>query len=194
MCRADLIAIAVLFALWGGCGQRTVVKTSEVEVATSAPAAVATSQQVAAVDNAELVVMYNDDQLDRQGGGSDWKAAAERDEQRERRVRDLVAVGALQTGMDYHRAALIMQHSADVEGIELAHELAMIAVAMGDSSARWLAAASYDRLLTRLGRGQRFGTQSVSSGAGEAMHLAPVEAGVTDEMRRRMNCPAMGSG
>ena len=145
----------------------------------------------AKVDNAELVAIYQLDQIDRQSEPIDWAAVSQRDTERQLRVRQLLESGEVQTGADYHHAALVLQHSSEVEGIKLAHELAMVGMALGDRESRWLAAASYDRLLTKLGLGQRFGTQYVSNGAGDPMHFAPIEPGVTDGMRAAMKCPAL---
>lgn len=145
----------------------------------------------APVDNDELLTLYKLDQIDRQTKPIDGDAVSQRDAQRQFRVRELLDSGKVQTSADFYHAALVFQHSDGIEGIELAHELAMISMALGSREARWLAAASYDRLLTRLGRGQRFGTQYISTGKDDPMHFAPVEPGVTDGMRAAMNCPAL---
>jgi len=145
----------------------------------------------AKLDNAELVAIYQLDQIDRQSKPIDWASVSRRDTERQIRVRQLLESGEVQTGADFYHAALVFQHSDGVEGIELAHELAMVGMALGDRESRWLAAASYDRLLTRLGRSQRFGTQYISAGKDDPMHFAPVEPGVTDGMRAAMNCPKL---
>ena len=86
---------------------------------------------------------------------------------------------------------MVFQHAPSIEGVELAHELAMIGLSLGDRGSRWLAAASYDRLLARLGRGQRFGTQYGPGGAFEPHRLMPIEPGVTDAMRLALRCPVL---
>jgi hypothetical protein len=160
--------------------------------ATSRPPAAAPAAP-AAPDNEELLELYQQDQADRKAGAIDGKAVVERDAQREKRVRELLDAGEVKTGGDYHHAALVFQHAGGVEGIQLAHELAMIGASLGDRSCRWLAAASYDRLMVRLGQKQRFATQYGRKGE-EPFHLDPVDTDercVTDSMRAALDCPTL---
>jgi hypothetical protein len=41
----------------------------------------------------------------------DWAVVAPRDKRREKRVKALYRAGALQTGKDYERSAMALQHS-----------------------------------------------------------------------------------
>jgi hypothetical protein len=102
----------------------------------------------------------------------------------------MLEAGVVVTALDYYNAAMIYQHAQGVEGSALAHELAMISAAMGYERARWLTAASWDRLLVRLDRGQRFGTQYTVDAAGTKT-LEEMEPGVTDAMRTAMHCPTL---
>lgn len=165
------------------------VACAERQRADAAPEASATS---AAPDNAELKALCDADQADRQDiQNSDWKGISQRDIAREKRVREMLEAGTVNTAQDYFHAALICQHSMEVEGIQLAHELSMISAALGGGkSARWLMAASYDRLLNRLDQPQRFGTQYLSKGDGP-MALGEVRPGVTDSMRAAINVPSL---
>lgn len=184
------LAVPLFLVSTFGCASRATTqpaspgKTDDTQI----PAA-----RTSPIDNAELLALYELDQLDRTNP-VDGEAVSQRDAQRQLRVRELLDLGGVQTGADFYHAALVFQHSDGVEGIELAHELAMIGMALGSREARWLAAASYDRLLTRLGRGQRFGTQYISAGKDDPMHFAPMEPGVTDGMRAILNCPALREG
>jgi len=89
----------------------------------------------------------------------DWKQIEVRDAERKTAARAIVKAGQLQSGRDYQFAAMLFQHSADPTDLHTAHILATTAVAKGNAGARWLAAASFDRLLWNLNRPQVFGTQ-----------------------------------
>lgn len=117
---------------------------------------------VAAGASDELTKLYNDDQDDRvfhPGQTIDWEAVGIRDEQRELRVKQLLATGSLDTGVDYYHAAMVLQHASSPDDFLLAHDLCVIAISKGEGKAKWLAAASMDRFLVSIGRSQRFGTQ-----------------------------------
>ncbi|GJQ27851.1 MAG: hypothetical protein HBSAPP02_28830 [Phycisphaerae bacterium] len=157
-------------------------EAEQTQVETSSPAS---------PDSADLLMLYEQDQADRTGNPTDGVTMYQRDVQRRVSVRKLLDEGAVRTGADYYHAALVFQHADDVEGIQLAHELAIIAAVLGNREARWLAAASYDRLMMDLGRYQRFGTQFQSAN-GEMMHLVPIDRpGVTDAMRAALDCPTL---
>lgn len=143
-------------------------------------------------DNPELAELHKQDQADREGefGDIDWSVVGPRDEARQRRVRELLDADAVHTANDYYHAAMVYQHANGAEGVQLAHELAMIAAVLGNKDAPWLAAASYDRFLVRLGRPQRFGTQ-YSAKTGEPIRLDPIDTGVTDAMRAALDCPTL---
>jgi len=79
-----------------------------------------------------------------------------------------MARGALKTAQDFHDAAFIFQHSVQTDQYPptavasdylLAHVLASVAVAKGDSKSLWISAASLDRYLQLIGQAQVFGTQ-----------------------------------
>ena len=85
--------------------------------------------------------------------------ADERDATRRAAVQTLLATGKLQSGRDFHFAAMVFQHSEAAKDVRLAHLLAVTAVAKEHESARWLAAATFDRHLWHLNQPQVFGTQ-----------------------------------
>jgi len=118
----------------------------------------------------EILTLVIQDQWDRgidmfggrqvkKGEEIDWAQVARNDAQRHAAVRKLMEDGKLQSGTDYQFAALIFQHSSDSSDLALAHTLAMTAVNKGKAGARWLAAATFDRLLQSLEQPQVFGTQ-----------------------------------
>ena len=126
-------------------------------------------------DSTELKEIYEADQKDREAsaGAVDWKTVGARDAARRKRVRELIDAGLVRTGKDYERAAMVFQHGDRPEEILFAHVLAVTSLGKGNGGARWLAAASLDRYLHRLGQPQVFGTQfttkDVKSNAGWTM-------------------------
>lgn len=69
---------------------------------------------------------------------------------------------------------MVLQHASRPEDYLLAHEFCVVALAKGEKSARWLAAATEDRFLMNLKRPQRFGTQYFSSGSDQLTKLHEV--------------------
>jgi hypothetical protein len=82
-----------------------------------------------------------------------------RDTQRRRAVRAMLNAGRIQTGREYQFASILFQHSVNANDLQTAHLLASTAVLKGNQLARWLAAATFDRLLWNLNQPQVFGTQ-----------------------------------
>lgn len=143
-------------------------------------------------DHAELAALFKADQADRAPGTApaDWHEMEKNDLTRQARVRELLDSGAVVTGRDYFHAAMVYQHAQGADGVQVAHELAMIGACLGDKSSRWLAAASYDRMLMNLDRPQRFGTQYRSDEHG-VTRLYQYSGGVTDAMRAALNVPSL---
>ena len=143
----------------------------------------------AAID--ELAALYRADQADRSpgpGAPRDFFVGLEaRDAARQRRATELYRAGRVRTGPDFFHAAMILQHGPGSEAPLIAHELAMAALALGEPRARSLAAASLDRFLLRVGRPQRFGTQSRFEAGPQRFVLDSVDAGVTDVVRAALN-------
>lgn len=158
----------------------------------STPSPSPPTPEAPASDRQDLVRMFEEDQTDREAPTIDWKVVVPRDNARLARVKELFAAGALHSGGDYYRSALILQHGTVPDDFLLAHEFCVAAMALGkaDEATRWLAAASEDRFLMNLDRPQRFGTQYRSDGS-EPMHLYKVGEGVTDELRGIMATPTL---
>lgn len=147
-----------------------------------------------AVLNAEMKQIVDADQADRR---SDWsKFTAEesealhaRDNARNVRTREIVAAGELRTAADFANASLVMQHSSRFSGYQLAHELAVCSMLLGDRGrGRWLIAATYDRMLGSIGHDQRFGTQYYGFGSGPSTLGAVDTAGICDAERQVLGC------
>jgi hypothetical protein len=158
-----------------------------------AQAQVPATQTQAGKDNEELARLYREDQADRtpsDGKPIDWDVVEPRDKARLARVKELYAQNRLQTGADYYRTAMVLQHGGVPEDDLLAHELCVVAISKGEMQAKWLAAASEDRFLMNIGRPQRFATQYRSEGD-SPLKLYQVDSGVTDELRRALDVPPL---
>jgi len=92
-------------------------------------------------------------------GSTDWERVSRRDAERRKRVRQMIDQGEARTGKDFERAAMVFQHGDTSDDILFAHVLAVTAIGKGNPGARWLAAASPDRYLHRIGQPQIYGTQ-----------------------------------
>jgi hypothetical protein len=95
----------------------------------------------------------------------------------------LLADGAPVTGRDMHNAATVLQHGGTPATHLLANELTMAAIALGDTSAVWLVARSYDRMLLGMGHRQRFNTQYGGTGMNQLKLLPLDTTAVNDRIR-----------
>jgi hypothetical protein len=86
------------------------------------------------------------------------------------------------TKEDYWNASQILLRGSTIDDALLAHELSMCALALGDDRARSLAAESWDRVLVREGKQQRFGTQKREK-------ASSLGSPVTDSMRIILDVP-----
>ncbi|NVD44298.1 hypothetical protein [Qipengyuania atrilutea] len=136
---------------------RTVVVLAAAVLLTMAQPAYA--QDVSVADNAEMSAMFEADQAARKGDNIDWQTVMREDVARLKRTRELLDADALNTADDYYNAAFIFQHGDEAEDYLLSHVLAVRSLALGKEEAEWIAAASLDRYLQSIARGQIFGTQ-----------------------------------
>ena len=145
----------------------------------------------------DFAALYAEDQGDRvRNDGTavhwtDWKELVARDRRREGVVMEAYARGELDSAADCYHAAMILQHAESADQSLLAHELAVIAWAKGEPRARWLAAASEDRFLMRIGRPQRFATQYAASSLDKPLELYRVDPSVTDGHRAAFGVPSL---
>ena len=147
--------------------------------------------------NAELKTIVDVDQADRRNWSKltpdEKKATGERDGARNFRTREIIKAGDLHTASDFAAAALVMQHSSGFSGYQIAHELSVCSMLLGDrGTGRWLTAATYDRMLGSIGHDQRFGTQYLYPGMAGTATLATVDpAGICDAERTALGCPTL---
>jgi hypothetical protein len=143
--------------------------------------------------NAELAKIYQEDQGDRQVDKIDWSVVGKRDAERQARVTQILAEGGAKTADDYYHAAMVYQHGDTEEEIARAHELSLKAVELDPNHpvARWLAAASRDRLLMRQGKPQLYATQYTKVDGKWVLYQ--VDPSVTDEERAKWDCPPLAA-
>jgi len=143
-----------------------------------------------AAPNSEMAAIYEADQAARQSldtfaaraGRISAEDAARRD-----RVRALLESGALRAAQDFRLAAMVFQHGSEPRDYLLAHTFALVALARGDRSAAWIAAASLDRYQHAIGQPQIFGTRFSWEGSQEPYDRTLV----SDALRRELGVPAV---
>ncbi len=143
--------------------------------------------------NGELYDLFVADQEDRQLDEIDWGAVGPRDKARQARVAEILSADGAKASIDFYHAAMVYQHGSTVEDTQKAHDLAIRALTIDPphEPARWLAAASEDRVLMRQGKPQKWGTQFEKETPESPWRLYPVDPSVTDEERSRWNVPSL---
>jgi hypothetical protein len=153
------------------------------------PATARAAVKAAKHHNAEMQTILDADQAARDRDWSKFTPAElkdleDGDRKRNARTREIVSAGDLHTDRDFANAALVMQHSPNFAGYELAHELAVCSMLLGDHSfGRQTVTASYDRMLHSVGHDQRFATQ-ISNGRIEHTDTS----GICDAERIALDC------
>lgn len=150
----------------------------------------ATYRRIEYATNDEMTAIFNADQAARQGPDIDWSIVGPEDDKRRARTSDLLKIGALQSADDYYHAAFVFQHGDKPSDYLMAHTLAMIATARGKPEAIWIASATLDRYLQKIGQQQVFGTQ-YSSKDGKMWTQEPYDRElISDAMRKALNVPS----
>ena len=81
------------------------------------------------------------------------------DIKRKSKVNKLLINKKLKTGNDFYNAAMIFQHGESIKDFRKAKYLSQKSMNLGFEKAKWLFAASTDRLLMFQGKKQKYGTQ-----------------------------------
>jgi hypothetical protein len=146
-------------------------------------------------DNERLRAIVQADQADRQGSATtaQWKEISKRDAARRSQLHAELVAGRIRSAADFYHAGLVMQHGDTLEDIRLAHSFATIASVLDplDRSARWLKAASWDRMLMRQKKPQWYGTQYVTDSKGKVVLYTIDENAVTDADRIELAAPTL---
>jgi len=143
--------------------------------------------------NLEMEAIFKEDQRVRLVVPIDWDAVNRTDPKRREQTKRLLARGELHTGKDFEEAAFLFQHGDTANDYLLAHTLAMVAVSKGDATAIWIAAATLDRYLEKIGQKQVFGTQ-YSGDAQDHWTQEPYDRElVSDALREQLGVPSQAS-
>lgn len=148
-------------------------------------------------DNPQLTAMFDADQAIRASidpakpiDMAQVRRMIAEDATRRATARTLLAEGRLATAEDYYHAAFLFQHGSDAADYLLAHSLAMAAVARGKAEANWIAAATLDRYLMKIGQPQIYGTQYTRSKE-SGVTMDPYDrALIPDSLRTTLGVPA----
>ncbi|HWF44985.1 MAG TPA: DUF6624 domain-containing protein [Candidatus Kapabacteria bacterium] len=152
--------------------------------------------------NAKLYELYSEDQGERmllvahmqRTGQVPMPVALKmngNDVRRKKELYDMLSAHTIITANDLEEAGLILQHGDDTSDYWTAHQLALQAIALGDSNARQLAAMTLDRYLVKQGKPQHFGTQAFQNEKTGKWELYPVDPTVTDAERARWDEPPL---
>lgn len=141
------------------------------------------------VSNPAMKAIFDEDQRVRTEEKIDWQTVSRSDAERRQQTRKLLADGALHTAKDYEEAAFVFQHGDSPQDYLLAHTLAMVAVSKGDPTAIWIAAATLDRYLEKIGQKQIFGTQTATDAQGHWTQEPYDRELVSDALRQQLGVP-----
>jgi hypothetical protein len=138
----------------------------------------------------ELYALFQADQADRKTRPIDWDVVGARDDARRARVAEILEAGEAKASADWYHAAMVYQHGPALADTQLAQQYALRALEIEPvhEPARWLAAASEDRVLVRENKPQKWGTQFTKGPDGE-WRLWEVDPTITDEERAVWNVP-----
>jgi len=145
-------------------------------------------------DNQQLKLAEEADQSDRKKPEAeiDWIVLNARDEARRKQVLAWLQQGKIVTANDFYNAAMIYQHGDNVADYRIANALATVSMTLNPENkhAKWLYAASWDRLLMNSGKPQWFGTQYRFNPKTERFELYAVDLdAVSDQQREEFNVP-----
>jgi len=158
----------------------------------------APQQKSAAIDstatNSEMTAIFDADQAARAHPATvDWNVLRPADEARRTRTQALLDTGELNSADDFYHAAFVFQHGDEAEDCLKAHALAVIAAARGEAKAAWIAAATLDRYLQRIGQPQIYGTQFLHA-PGQKWTQEPYRRDLlSDAVRRASGVPPLAA-
>lgn len=142
-------------------------------------------------DNAELMELHDNDQLDRKKSEVDWDIVNQRDSARRQRVYEMLEANKVRTAKDHYHAAMVFQHGHDSVAYGMAVKLIKTAVEMDSTINKWLFAAATDRYLLSIGKPQIYGTQFGRQGD-EPWSLSELDSTqITDEERMEHGVPPL---
>lgn len=182
--QLSAILIAVMF-----CMIAMPVNSAEIDKLI-VPACCYLDPAIQVTKSAELQVLLNQDQADREGFNtkhfSPNKNIMLRDRERRKRAASLYAEGCLKSSADYYAAAMIFQHGEVPDHYYQAYHWAKMAAEKGNQDGMKLAAMAYDRYLVSIGEKQLFATQySMYDMKKQCYCMDPVDVRYTDASRKK---------
>lgn len=141
--------------------------------------------------NRDLEKIFKEDQKDRLDASVSPSFVMRRDKERRKQTQRIINENGFKTGIDYYHAAMIFHHSPSIAHIKKACALAEKSSNLSYKKAKWLCAATLDRLLMRQGKKQKFGTQFTKKSPTDIWRLYPVDSKTTDKERKLYNVPTL---
>jgi hypothetical protein len=141
----------------------------------------------------ELEKLFKQDQSDRRNKKirEDFEKLSERDLGRRKKANGILKKGEVKTGRDFYIMSMLYQHGPNITDTKKAVKFAKKSIDLGYEDAKWMFAATTDRLLTRQGRKQKFGTQFFMDLKTKKVRIMPVNKRTTDKMRKEFNVPTL---
>ena len=138
-----------------------------------------------------LLGLYEEDQADRRDMAflQDFGLMAKRDVARLKLAEAIVAKRKQFSDEEYYLLAMLYQHGPTISHSRLAVRYARHACEMRYEKAKWLYAAAMDRLLSKQGKPQLYGTQFIKKNTKSKWKLHLVDPTITDEERAKWNVP-----
>ena len=143
--------------------------------------------------NKNILKIFQEDQQDRLKNQSEktWLSwVKKRDYKRRQTVLKLLKNKMIITPDDFFRAAMIFHHGVNRKHIVKAKKLAKKSMLLGNKRAKWLYAATIDRLLVLQGKHQQFGTQYAPKNSPDGKkyyELLPINQNFPDSERIKFN-------
>ena len=141
--------------------------------------------------NSEMAAIFKADQAERSVKSIDWNALRPADAKRRDQTDKLLSGGSLRTGNDFYDAAFVFQHGDTPSDYLKAHLLSMIAIEKGQSKATWIAVATLDRYLLKIGKPQVLGTQFMGPEGGKFTQEPYDRKLASDAMRKALTVPSL---
>ena len=150
-------------------------------------------------DNKKLLKLFEEDQNDRKkckNSEKFWKRLRKKDKNRREIVERILKNKKIKTGTDFYHASMVFQHGESVKDFRKAQFLAEKSINLNYEKAKWLYAATTDRLLMFQGKKQKFGTQFQfittpnkikKNPPKQKWVLYPVDKRISDKIRTKYN-------
>lgn len=144
--------------------------------------------------NREIGIIFTEDQRDRNNikfNKTHLLLLKKRDRKRKDELERVLRGGIKFTPEDFYMIAMIYQHGSTLNDYREAVSFSRRSMKLGFERAKWLYAASQDRLLVKQGKKQKYGTQYQKRN--NVWFLYPVSKLISDKERKKYNVPSLKS-